>query len=332
VFERFTEKARRVIFFARYEASQFGSPYIESEHLLLGLLRESKAFSARLFASSPGAIDKIRKQIEGHTTFGEKFPTSVDLPLSEECKRILLYASKEAEGLAHKHIGTEHLLLGMLREQNCYAAQLLNENGVALESARAQISGGACDEHGEVAFPPRSPGMPAGYTWQQLLYNPASGTIIVEMECPADRPLPPMGRLFMRHKDADAYEQIGDPAADVSYENPVTCDKQPFVIFNSIRWNKVKGGGTPDGVYAFNLRTKELSVCVPKDALAIPEPHLRSWIKALISLSDDGQTLHVNVGIEKAVPSGAVVHYYLASLGLADNKLELLSHLRDIHF
>jgi ATP-dependent Clp protease ATP-binding subunit ClpC len=116
VFERFTEKARRVIFFARYEASQFGSPYIESEHLLLGLLRESKAFSARLFASSPGAIDKVRKQIEGHATFGEKFPTSVDLPLSEECNRILLYASKEAEGLAHKHIGTEHLLLGMLRE------------------------------------------------------------------------------------------------------------------------------------------------------------------------------------------------------------------------
>jgi ATP-dependent Clp protease ATP-binding subunit ClpC len=72
VFERYTEKARRAIFFARYEASQFGSPYIESEHLLLGLLLESKALSARLFAGSAGAIDKIRKQIEGHTTFREK--------------------------------------------------------------------------------------------------------------------------------------------------------------------------------------------------------------------------------------------------------------------
>ncbi|HXM09955.1 MAG TPA: Clp protease N-terminal domain-containing protein [Terriglobales bacterium] len=162
MFERYTEKARRVIFFARYEASQFRSPYIESEHLLLGLLRESKALSARLFTSSPGAIDRIRKQIEGHATIAEKIPTSVDLPISEECKRILLYASEEADRLTHKHIGTEHLLLGMLREQNCYAARLLNENGAALESARSQVSGGARDERGEAAFPPKSPGMPAG--------------------------------------------------------------------------------------------------------------------------------------------------------------------------
>ncbi len=332
MFERYTEKARRVIFFARYEASQFGSPYIESEHLLLGILRESKALSARLFANSLGVIDKIRKQIEAHTTFGEKFPTSVDLPLSDECKRILLYAAEEADGLAHKHIGTEHLLLGMLREENCYAAQLLNENGVALESARARISGGAREEREEVAFPPKSPGMPAGYTWQQLIYNPASGTIIVAMERPVDRPLPPLGRLFMRHKDADAYEQIGDPADNVSYETPLTCEEQPIVIFNSIKWNKVRDGGTPDGVYSFNLRTKQLTVCVPKDTLAIAEPHLRSWISTLISLSDDGQTLYANVGIEKAAPGGAVVQYYLASLALADNRLLLLSHLKDIFF
>jgi ATP-dependent Clp protease ATP-binding subunit ClpC len=111
VFERHTEKARRVIFFARYEASQFGSPYIESEHLLLGLLRESKALSVRLFASSQSAVDKIRKQVEGHTISGEKVPPSVDPPVSDECKRILLYASEEADALAHKHIGTEHVLL-----------------------------------------------------------------------------------------------------------------------------------------------------------------------------------------------------------------------------
>ena len=153
MFERYTEKARRVIFFARYEASQFGSPYIESEHLLLGLLRESKALSARLFAGSTGAIDKIRKQIEGHTTFREKILVSVDLPISDEGKRILLYAREEADALAHQYIGTEHLLLGMLREQNCYAAHLLNENGVAFENARAQISGGPREE---VASPPRS--------------------------------------------------------------------------------------------------------------------------------------------------------------------------------
>src|SRR5688572_32573417 len=78
MFERYTEKARRVIFFARYEASQFGSPYIETEHLLLGLLREDKALANR-FLRSHAAVESIRKQIEGHTTVREKVSTSVDL-------------------------------------------------------------------------------------------------------------------------------------------------------------------------------------------------------------------------------------------------------------
>ena len=111
MFERYTEKARRVIFFARYEASQFGSPYIETEHLLLGLLREDKALTNR-FLRSHASVESIRKQIEGHTTIREKVSTSVDLPLSNECKRVLAYAAEEAERLSHKHIGTEHLLLG----------------------------------------------------------------------------------------------------------------------------------------------------------------------------------------------------------------------------
>jgi hypothetical protein len=97
-------------------------------------------------------------------------------------------------------------------------------------------------------------------------------------------------------------------------------------------WDKLNGGGTPDGVYAFNLWTKDLSVCVGKSEPTIPDPHLRLWIQALISLSDDGQTLHANIGIEKAVPNGTVVCYHLARLGLADEKLELLCHLKDVRF
>src|SRR6266851_4836414 len=128
MFERYTEKARRVIFFARYEASQFGSPYIETEHLLLGLLREDKALTNR-FLRSHASVESIRKQIEGHTTIREKVSTSVDLPLSNECKRVLAYAAEEAERLSHKHIGTEHLLLGLLREEKCFAAEILQERG-----------------------------------------------------------------------------------------------------------------------------------------------------------------------------------------------------------
>src|SRR6478672_1041667 len=139
MFERYTEKARRVIFFARYEASQFGSPYIEIEHLLLGLLREDKALANR-FLRSHAAVESIRKQIEGHTTIREKVSTSVDLPLSHECKRVLAYAAEEAERLSHRHIGTEHLLLGLLREEKCFAAEILHERGLRLSTIREELA------------------------------------------------------------------------------------------------------------------------------------------------------------------------------------------------
>jgi ATP-dependent Clp protease ATP-binding subunit ClpC len=139
MFERYTEKARRVIFFARYEASQFGSPYIETEHLLLGLLREDKALANR-FLRSHAAVESIRKQIEGNTTIREKVSTSTDLPLSPECKRVLAYGAEEAERLRHKHIGTEHFLLGLLREEKCVAAEILHERGLHLATIREELA------------------------------------------------------------------------------------------------------------------------------------------------------------------------------------------------
>src|SRR5207245_7029284 len=116
------------VLFERDEASQFGSPFIESEHLLLGRLREDMTLANR-FLRSHAAVESIRKQIEGHTTIREKASTSVDLPLSHECKRVLAYGAEEAERLSHKHIGTEHLLLGLLREEKCFAAEILHEPG-----------------------------------------------------------------------------------------------------------------------------------------------------------------------------------------------------------
>jgi ATP-dependent Clp protease ATP-binding subunit ClpC len=109
VFERYTEKARRTIFFSRYEASQYGSPYIESEHLLLGLLRENRQIAQLL---PPGSFESIQKQIEDSSPKRQVVTTSVDLPLSNECKRILANGAEEAERLNDKHIGSEHLLLG----------------------------------------------------------------------------------------------------------------------------------------------------------------------------------------------------------------------------
>ena len=146
VFEHYTEKARRVIFFARSEAGQFGSPQIEPEHLLLGILHESQPLpegSQRPDISWALLVRHkklIRKQIEEHTTIREWISTSVDMPLSDECKRVLAYAAEEAERLSHKHIGIDHLLLGLLREQDCFPTKLLNKRGVLLGSARIQIA------------------------------------------------------------------------------------------------------------------------------------------------------------------------------------------------
>ncbi|HUE57594.1 MAG TPA: ATP-dependent Clp protease ATP-binding subunit [Candidatus Udaeobacter sp.] len=139
MFERYTEKARRVIFFARYEASQYGSPYIETEHLLLGLMREDKALANR-FLRQQGSIESIRKEIEARITIRERISTSVEVPLSAECKRILNMAAEEAERLGHKHVGTEHLLLGILREEKCFGAEILMERGLRLSTLREELA------------------------------------------------------------------------------------------------------------------------------------------------------------------------------------------------
>src|SRR5246500_713747 len=144
MFERYTERARRVIFFARYEASQFGSTTIETEHLLLGLIREDKNLTNRFLRNS-SSIESIRKEIEGRTTIREKVSTSIDLPLSNECKRILAYAAEEAERLNHRHIGTEHLLLGILREEKCVAAEILHERGLRLNAIREELARSVVD-------------------------------------------------------------------------------------------------------------------------------------------------------------------------------------------
>src|SRR6266853_1074682 len=139
MFERYTERARRVLFFARYEARQLGSISIETEHLLLGLIREGKGLTSRIFARSHLSLENIRKEIEGRTVFREKVSTSVELPFSAETKRVLQFAAEEADRLLHNYIGTEHLLLGILREERSVAASILMEKGMRLNTVREDI-------------------------------------------------------------------------------------------------------------------------------------------------------------------------------------------------
>src|SRR6266852_2999810 len=114
MFERYTEMARRVIFFARYEASQFGASMIEPEHLLLGLSREDKPLFARFLTDGKQSIESIRGQIKQRSSSKDWIPTSVELPLAPETKQALFYAHEESDRLGERHIGTEHVLLGLV--------------------------------------------------------------------------------------------------------------------------------------------------------------------------------------------------------------------------
>lgn len=135
MFERYTERARRVIFFGRYEASTLGSAYIEPEHLLLAILREDKAVRDLLGGEG---VENMRKQIESHS--GPPKPqtsTAVDIPLSHPSKRILAYGAEEAELLGHHYIGVVHLTLGVLRESESFAAKLLRKAEIDREKLQA---------------------------------------------------------------------------------------------------------------------------------------------------------------------------------------------------
>ena len=139
MFERYTEKARRVIFFARFEASQYGSPCIETEHLLLGLLREDRGLVKRSLGEG-NAGEGIRGEIEGHITLGERIPTSVEMPLALESKKVLTLAAEEADRLGDRHVGTEHILLGLLRVEDALAGKILQARGVKVGALREQMA------------------------------------------------------------------------------------------------------------------------------------------------------------------------------------------------
>ena len=138
MFEKYNEKARRALFFARYEASKLGSKVIESEHILLGILREGEDVTREIFARFNVKPDDVRKEIEGDRIFVERVSSSQELPLSEESKKILAYASHEAESMMHPYVGTEHLLIGILRVDPCVASRLLTGHGFNLYGVREE--------------------------------------------------------------------------------------------------------------------------------------------------------------------------------------------------
>jgi ATP-dependent Clp protease ATP-binding subunit ClpC len=139
VFEKFNEKARRALFFARYEASKLGSRVIESEHVLLGILREGEETVTELFRRFHVKPDEIRREIEGERVFVERISSTAELPLSEESKKVLAYAAHEAESMLHTAVGSEHLLVGILRVEGCLAMRVLTQQGFDVYTLREEV-------------------------------------------------------------------------------------------------------------------------------------------------------------------------------------------------
>jgi ATP-dependent Clp protease ATP-binding subunit ClpC len=137
MFERYTERARRVFFYARYETTQLGGYSIENEHMLLGLIRLGTGVANQIFVRANLPLEAIRQELE--IPKGPPTDPAIEIPFSNETKQLLTDAAQEAEQLNEKHIGTEHLLLGLLRAEGTVAASILASNGLRLDAVRREI-------------------------------------------------------------------------------------------------------------------------------------------------------------------------------------------------
>jgi ATP-dependent Clp protease ATP-binding subunit ClpC len=136
MFEPYTERARRALFFARYEASELGIPLIDTEHLLLGLLREAQDSMSRILDGTGLSYAMVRGQIRAAR---HPLPAALEIPFTSDAKHALRDAAAEAERLHHTYIDTQHLLLGLLANGRGRAATILARHGLNIEDVRKQL-------------------------------------------------------------------------------------------------------------------------------------------------------------------------------------------------
>jgi ATP-dependent Clp protease ATP-binding subunit ClpC len=138
-FDKFSERARRVLTYAQEEAQNLNHNYIGTEHILLGMVREEDGVAARVLASMDVNLAKLRSAVEFVIGRGEK-PSSGETGLTSRAKKVIELAIDEARTLNHNYIGTEHLLLGLLREGEGVAAGVLDSFGITIDKTRAEIT------------------------------------------------------------------------------------------------------------------------------------------------------------------------------------------------
>jgi ATP-dependent Clp protease ATP-binding subunit ClpC len=138
MFERFTDRARRVVVLAQEEARALCHDHIGTEHILLGLVREGEGVAARALDSLGIALDTVRERVEAATAKGEQAPEG-HIPFTSSAKKALQLSQRESLQLGHDYIGTEHLLLGVVREGDGVAARVLTGLGADLDGIRREV-------------------------------------------------------------------------------------------------------------------------------------------------------------------------------------------------
>ena len=139
MFDRFTDRARKVMGLARQEAQRLNHEYIGTEHILLGLVQEGSGVAANVLKNLDIDLRKVRLEVEKLVKSGPEMVTMGKLPQTPRAKKVLEYAIEEARNLNHNYVGTEHILLGLLREHEGVAAQVLMNLGLKLEDVREEV-------------------------------------------------------------------------------------------------------------------------------------------------------------------------------------------------
>jgi hypothetical protein len=241
MFERFTEGARRVIFFARYEASKYGSPYIETEHLLLGVFREDRKL-AKFYPSGSDVEPELRAEIEKHITRGQRIPLSLEVPLSQECKIALKLAAEAADRLGadanswiHRVIEPEHLLIGVISVKESLAARILTARGLGPEPILDRIEK---TPHAEHHCENKSSALLAlvdfldGFktrSWQELMYFFAENAQFIDAS----------GKQWNRDELASGFDALFAPyeKKNATYVVEATLSETHDLFVAVVRWN-----------------------------------------------------------------------------------------------
>jgi ATP-dependent Clp protease ATP-binding subunit ClpA len=169
VFERFTDRARRVVVLAQEEARLLKHNYVGTEHILLGLIHEGEGVAAKALESLGISLEAVRAQVEEIIGQGQSAPTG-HIPFTPRAKKVLELSLREAKQLGHNYIGTEHILLGLIREGEGVAAQVLVNLGASLDRVRQQVIQ-----------------LLTGYTGGEVVAEPAGArTRLVRMTVPAE--------------------------------------------------------------------------------------------------------------------------------------------------